>query len=76
MNGNAYVAYLRIQFLFSILGTLCIVFLYEKNFLTRIALLVSKLVFKKLILECFNPFFVIVFIEFVAMILLQIPKIN
>ena len=42
--------------------------------MTGIAPLINKLVFKKLILQYFNQFFIISFIKFVAMILLQILK--
>ena len=73
MNGKACVAYVRI-YLFFILGVLCVVFLYQKNFLTGIAPLINQLVFKKLILQFFNLCFIISFIKFVAMILLQILK--
>ena len=56
--------------LFFILGVLCVVFLYQKNFLTGIAPLINKLVFKKLIIQFFNHCFIISFIKFVAMILI------
>ena len=51
---------------------LCVVFHYQKNFL--IAPLINKLVFKKLIPQFRNYCFIIFFIKFVAMILLQILK--
>ena len=70
MNGKACVAYVRIYFLFFILGVLSVVFLYQKNLLTGIAPFINKLVFKKLSLQFFN----LCFIKFVAMILLQISK--
>ena len=57
-----------------ILGILCVVFFYQKNFLTGMAPLINKIVFKKLILQFFNLCFIISFIKFVAMILLQILK--
>ena len=59
MNGKAGVAYVRICFLCFILGVLCIVFLYRKNFLTGIAVLINKFVFKKLILQFFKHCFII-----------------
>ena len=74
MNGKACVVYVRIYFLFFILGVLCIVFLYQKNFLTEVGPLINKLVFKKLISQFFNHCFMVSFTEFVAMILLQILK--
>ena len=46
----------------------------SKNFLTGIAPLIIKLVFKKLILQFFNHCFMISFIKFVAVILLQVLK--
>ena len=49
-------------------------FLLSKRFLDGIAPLINKLVFKKLILQFFNHYFIISFIKFVAMILLQILK--
>ena len=60
--------------LLPILGVLCIVFLYQKNFLTWIAPLINNVVFKKLVLQFFNHCFVISFIRFLAKILLQILK--
>ena len=54
--------------LFFILGVLCV------NFLTGTAPFINKLVFKKPILQFFNHYFIISFIKFVAMILLQILK--
>ena len=74
MNEKACVAYVRIYFLFFILGVLCDVFLFQKNILTGIAPLTNKLVFKKLILQFFNPRFIISCIKFVTMILWQILK--
>ena len=74
MNEKACVASARIYFLFFILGVLCVVFLYQKNFLTWIAPLTNKLVFKRLILQFFNYCFIISFIKFVAMFLSQILK--
>ena len=74
MNGKACVVYVRIYVLFFILGVLCVVFLYQKHFLTGIAPLINKLVFKKLILQFFNHCFISFFTKFVAMILLQILK--
>ena len=74
MNGKAGVACVRIYFLFFILGVLCVVFLYKKNFLTWIAALINRFAFKKLILQFFDHCCIISFIKFVAMILLQILK--
>ena len=74
MNGKACITYVRISFLFFILGVLCVVFLYQKNSLTGIAPLINKLVFKKLILQFFNYCFIICFIKLVAIVLLQILK--
>ena len=74
MNRKDGVACVRIYFLFFILGVLCVVLLYQKNFFTWIAALINKFVFKKLILQFFDHCFIISFIKFVAMILLQILK--
>ena len=74
INVKARVVYIRIYFLFFILGILCVVFLYQKSLLTRVAALINKLVFKKPNLQFFNLCLTISFIKFAAMIMLQILK--
>ena len=49
-------------------------FLLSKKLLTGRAPLINELVFKKFYLQFFNHYFIISFIKFVAMILLQILK--
>ena len=66
--------YVRICFLFFILWVLHMVFLYQKRFLIGILPLINKFVFKRLILPFFDHCFIISFIKFVAIILLQILK--
>ena len=48
--------------------------LIKKNYLNRIAPLINKTVFKKLILHFFNHCVIISFVTFVTMVLLQILK--
>ena len=49
-------------------------FLLSKKLLTGRAPLINELVFKKFYLQFFNHYFIISFIKFVAMIMLQILK--